>query len=140
MNKYLKEFFHRGLIFAGFGPIILGIIYYIISETEKGFSLSGYQVCLGIISIYVLAFVQAGATVFNQIEDWSLPKSLVCHFSTLYITYILCYVVNTWIPFKPMILLIFTLIFISLYLIIWITVYFTIKISAKKFNSKLIKN
>ena len=30
MNKYLKEFFHRGLIFGGFGPIILGIVFAIL--------------------------------------------------------------------------------------------------------------
>ena len=27
MNKYVKEFFKRGLIFSGFGPIVAGIVY-----------------------------------------------------------------------------------------------------------------
>ena len=51
MNKYLKEFLHRGLMFGGFGPIILGIVYWILSVAVEGFSLSGGQVCLGIVSI-----------------------------------------------------------------------------------------
>jgi hypothetical protein len=31
MNRYVKSFLHRGLIFGGFGPIICGIIFFIIS-------------------------------------------------------------------------------------------------------------
>ena len=46
MNKYVKEFFHRGLMFAGFGPIVLGIIFAILQYTIDGFSLSGMQVLI----------------------------------------------------------------------------------------------
>ncbi|MBQ5816386.1 MAG: DUF3021 domain-containing protein [Oscillospiraceae bacterium] len=137
MNRYLKEFFHRGLMFGGFGPIILGIIYYILSKTVSGFSLSGGQVLVGIVSIYLLAFVQAGASVFNQIEEWSLPKSLLCHFSTLFVAYSLCYILNSWIPFEPMVLGIFALIFVVTYFIIWFTVYFIVKATTKKLNARL---
>ncbi len=137
MNKYVKEFFHRGLIFAGFGPIILGIIYFILSKTINDLILSGSEVLLGIVSIYFLAFVQAGATVFNQIEHWSVAKSLLCHLSTLYVAYSLCYVINTWIPFEPKVLLIFTIIFMVVYFVVWGIVYFTIKATSKNFNAKL---
>lgn len=137
MNKYVKEFFHRGLIFGGFGPVILGIIYMIISKTVPGFSLNAEEVLLGIVSIYLLAFVQAGATVFNQIEEWSLPKSLFCHFFTLYVVYVLCYIVNTWIPFDPKVILIFTLIFAGVFFVIWFTVYFCVKATSKKFNKRI---
>lgn len=137
MNKYLKEFLHRGLLFGGFGPIVLGIIYAVLSKTIAGFSLSGGQVCLAVISTYLLAFLQAGASIFNQIEDWPLLKSLLCHFLTLYGAYSVCYVVNTWIPFDPQILLIFTAIFAAVYLVIWLTVYISIQITSKKFNAKL---
>ena len=137
MNKYVKEFFHRGLIFAGFGPIILGIIYFILSKTINDLILSGSEVLLGIVSIYFLAFVQAGATVFNQIEHWSVAKSLLCHLSTLYVAYSLCYVINTWIPFEPKVLLIFTIIFMVVYFVVWGIVYFTIKATSKNLNAKL---
>lgn len=137
MNKYVKEFFHRGLMFGGFGPIVLGIIYMIVSKIEAAFSLSAEEVLLGIVSIYLLAFVQAGATVFNQIEDWSLPKSLFCHFLTLYAAYVICYIVNTWIPFDPRVILIFTLIFVAVFFVIWFTVYFCVKATSKKFNEKI---
>ncbi len=137
MNRYVKEFFHRGLMFGGFGPIILAVIYYILSKTVSGFALSGSEILVGTISVYLLAFVQAGASVFNQIEHWSLPKSLLCHFSTLFVSYSLCYILNSWIPFEPMVLAIFALIFVAVYFIIWFTVYFIAKSTGKKLNARL---
>lgn len=137
MNKYLKDFFHRGLIFGGFGPVILGIVYCILSKTLNDFSLNGSEVLLGIISTYLLAFVQAGVTVFNQIEHWSVPKSLLCHFGSLYIVYVFCYIVNSWIPFEWGVVGLFTAIFVALYFIIWFTVYFIAKATGKKLNSVL---
>ena len=137
MNKYVKQFFHRGLLFGGFGSIVVGIVYAIVSHTVDGVLLSGDEVCLAIVSGYLLAFVQAGATVFNQIEHWSTPKSLLCHFGSLYAVYVLCYLVNDWIPFEPKVLLIFTGIFVALYIVIWLTVYLSVKATGKRFNEKL---
>lgn len=137
MNKHVKEFLHRGLIFSGFGPIVLGIIYFILSKTVENFALSGGEILLGIVSTYLLAFIQAGVTVFNQIEHWPITKSLLCHLITLYLAYSLCYVANTWIPFEPKVLLIFTVIFIVIYFVVWGIVYFSIKATSKNLNEKL---
>jgi len=137
MNKYLKEFLHRGLIFGGFGPIILGIIYAILEKTVETFSLNSVQFLVAIVSIYLLAFLQAGASVFNQIEKWSIPKSLLCHFSVLYFAYVACYLINSWIPFNINVLLIFTAIFLIVYFIVWLTVFISVKLISKKLNSKL---
>lgn len=137
MSKYVKYFLHRGLIFGGFGPIILGVIYAIISYSHVDFSLSGKDVLIGIVSTYLLAFVQAGSSVFNQIEEWPLTKSLLCHFSSIYLAYVLCYIVNSWIPFDPMVIVVFSAIFAITYLIIWLTVYFIVKNTQKKLNSKI---
>ena len=137
MNKYVKEFLHRGLMFGGFGPIIFGNIVFIVSKTTENFILEAGEVFIGIVSIYLLAFVHAGASVFNQIEHWSIGKSLLCHLSTLYVAYSLCYVINTWIPFEPKMLLLFTAIFMIIYFVVWCVVYFTIKATSKNFNAKL---
>ena len=137
MNKYVKEFLHRGLIFGGFGTIIFGIIIYIISKTTDDLALNGADMLTGIISTYLLAFAHAGASVFNQIEHWSIGKSLLCHLSTLYVAYSLCYVINTWIPFEPKMLLLFTAIFMVFYFVVWGIVYVTIKITSKRINAKL---
>ena len=50
MNSYLKNFLHRGLIFAGFGPIVAGIVLYIVSLRAASFSLSGLQILTAILS------------------------------------------------------------------------------------------
>lgn len=125
------------MMFGGFGPIILGIIYFILSKTINEFSLDGSEVLLGIVSTYLLAFVQAGVSVFNQIEHWSVPKSLFCHFGSLYAVYVFFYVVNSWIPFEWGVVGIFTAIFVVTYFIIWLTVYFVVKSTKKKLNSVL---
>ena len=139
MNVYFKKFLLRGLVFGGFGPIILGIIYAILQSTVNGFSLTGGEVLLGIVSTYILAFAQAGASVFNQIEEWPIAKSLLCHFSLIYVAYSLCYILNTWIPFVPEVLVIFTAIFIVAYFVIWFTVVICVKSASKKFNATLNK-
>lgn len=137
MNKYLKSFLHRGMIFGGFGPIILGIIYAIIDSTGTDLSLDGKQVLVAIISIYVLAFIHAGSSVFNQIEHFSLPKSMLCHLSTLYFAYVICYLINSWLPFDTKVLLIFTLIFLIVYFTVWAIVVISVKLTGKKLNKKL---
>ena len=137
MNKYVKEFLHRGMLFGGFGPIILGIVYWILSSSIKDFSIQGDDACLAIISIYLLAFIQAGASVFNQIEEWGIGKSLLAHFSTLFLAYSGCYLLNTWIPFEPMVLLIFAIIFIVIYFVVWLTVYLIVRATRNKLNRQL---
>ncbi len=52
----------------------MGIVLWIIQLAGVEDRLSGEEVLLGVISTYVLAFVQAGASVFNQIESWPIAK------------------------------------------------------------------
>ena len=139
MNKYLKSFLQRGLAFGGFGPIIIGIIHYIISLSVDNFSVSGPEIFSAVISTYILAFIHAGASVFNQIESWPIAKSILFHFLALYLSYTLCYIINSWIPFKWSVLLIFTGSFALVYAIVWITVLFFVKRASKELNSKLNK-
>ena len=136
-NKYVLQFLHRGAIFGGFGPIIMGVVYMILSHSVPDFSLSGAEILLAAVSTYLLAFLQAGASVFNQIEHWPLSKSLFFHFFTIYIAYVLCYVVNSWIPFEPLVIGIFTIAFALTYLVIYLTVVLTTKAIGKRFNAQL---
>lgn len=136
MKKYVVKFFKRGLMFGGFGPIVLGIILYIISLTLN-IKFSGEEVLLGIISTYLLAFIHAGVSIFNQIEQWSTPKATAIHLSSLYLAYLGCYLVNSWLKFDWIVVLIFTLSFIVIYFIVWTIVYLIIKDITKKLNDKL---
>ena len=137
MNKYVREFLHRGLMFGGFGPIVFGIIILCISYFDRVAELSALPIFGGIVTTYIIAFAQAGATVFNQIEHWSVPKSVFCHFGLLYIVYSLAYVANSWIPFKVEVLGVFTVIFVVGFFLIWGIVYLAVRSTGKKFNEKL---
>lgn len=136
MKKYVVEFLKRGMAFGGFGPIVVGVIcliFSLVSDTK----FTGIEVFSGIISTYLLAFIHAGASVFNQIEEWSISKSLAFHLSSLYFAYLGCYLINSWIPFDWIVVLIFTIIFLVTYFVIWIVVYFITKDIAKKLNKKI---
>ncbi|MBQ4562615.1 MAG: DUF3021 domain-containing protein [Clostridia bacterium] len=137
MNRYLKEFLHRGLIFAGFGPIVVGIVFAILQYTVKDFSLGGVDVLTAIASTYLLAFIQAGASVFNQIEHWPPAKALGIHFSTLFLSYSLCYILNRWIPFDIKVILIFAGIFTIVYALTYTAVFLCVRAASKKMNSRL---
>lgn len=139
MNRYLKTFLHRGLLFGGFGPVITAIVFAILGATLEEFSLSGMEILLAVVTTYILAFVQAGASVFNQIEHWSVGRSLVCHFITLYLAYSITYVANFWIPFEPVILVIFTAVFAVTYFVIWLSVFLAVRATEKKLNKNLKK-
>ena len=137
MNKYMKKFLQRGIAFGGLGPIVLGIVFAILGATVEDFHIEGWQILLAIVSTYFIAFIQAGASVFNQIEHWSIGRSLGLHFLTLYLAYTICYLINSWIPFEPMVLLIFTAIFAVSYIVIWAIVFFSVKASEGRFNRRL---
>ena len=137
MNKYVKQYLQRGLAFGGFGPIVLGIVYAILERAVDGFALGGGEVLLGVVSTYMIAFVQAGSSVFNQIEDWPIAKSLAFHLGSLYAVYCAAYLINTWIPFEPIVLLIFTAVFLAVYFAVWLTVYFSVKVTSKKMSERL---
>ena len=136
-TRPVRDFFFRGLLFGGFGPVIAGIVYLILHFTLKDLALTGLQVFTVIVSTYLLAFIHAGASVFNQIESWPLAKSTLCHFGLLYVAYVLCYVINSWIPFEPLVLGIFTAIFAVGYAVIWLAVYVSIRVTVKQLNRSL---
>lgn len=136
--NYLKEYIHRGLVFSGFGPIVFGIIIYILSKTVDNFSINGTGIILGIISTYIIAFVQAGSSVFYIIKSWTLLKSIFVQFISLFIVYLGSYLINSWIPFDIKVIMIFCAIFVISYIIIVLIVYITNKVISNKLN-KVIK-
>ena len=137
MNKYFIEFVKRGLCFFGFGPMVMGIVFWIIELAGVDLNLSGGQMLLAIVTVSVLAFVQAGSSVFHQIETWSPLKSALFQLSSIYIVYTATYLLNSWIPFMWEVIIIFTIVFIATYLLIWLIVVLVTKSIANKLNSNL---
>ena len=139
MKKYLMRFLHRGAVFGGIGPIIFGIICFCIQSSGDALAISGGRVLLGIVSCYLLAFLHAGASVFNQVEEWPITKGMLFHFVTLYLSYVFCYLINSWIPFRWQVIGIFTLIFVILYCIVWLIVWLSLTGISKKLNRRVEK-
>ena len=139
MKKFWKEFFLRGLICASSGPIVLAIIYGILGATGTVEYFSPNEVCMGILTITLLAFVAAGITAIYQMEQLPLPMMILIHGGTLYIAYIVTYLLNGWLLGQLMPILVFTGIFVTGYAVIWLIIYCVTKRKTEKMN-KLLKD
>ena len=133
INKYVKEFLHRGLMFSGLGCIIAAIVI----SSEPNLIQDGKSVLTAIISTYFLAFIHAGTSVFHTVENWSAVKSAYFQLLTLYVSYLACYLVNSWLDFNVAVVGIFTVVFVVVYVAVWLSVYFSIKATSKKLNKNL---
>ena len=138
MKKFWKEFLLRGLICASGGPIVLAILYGILGATGAVEAFSPREVCLGIVTITLLAFIAAGMTAIYQMEQLPLPIMILLHGGALYIAYILTYLINGWLQNSLIPILVFTGIFVVSYAIIWLIIYLFEKAKAEKLN-KLLK-
>ena len=127
MKRFVTEFFRRGLIACGFGPIILAIIYLILQKNGVLDTLTVNQVCIGIFSIYTLAFIAGGMNAVYQIERLPLMVAILIHGSVLYISYLGTYLLNGWLEWGVTPILVFSGIFVFGYLAIWAVIYSIIR-------------
>lgn len=137
MKKFLKEFLLRALICASGGPIVLAIIYGILGATGTVEAFSPREVCMGILTITLLAFIAAGMTAIYQMEQLPLPIMILLHGGALYVAYILTYLINGWLQQQLIPILIFTGIFIAGYALIWLIIYCVEKAKTEALNRKL---
>ena len=138
MKKFWKEFILRGLICAAGGPLVLAIIYGILGATGTVQTLPVGQVCMAILSIFVLAFLAAGLTAIYQLEQLPLSTMILVHGGGLYLAYILTYLLNGWLMNQLIPILVFTGIFIVGYALVWLVIYLVEKKKADRLN-KLLK-
>ena len=139
MKKYVLEFWRRGLVAFGFGPIVLAVLYLILQANGVLQTLTVNQVCLGIFSLSVLAFVAGGMNVVYQIERLPLMVAILIHGGVLYISYLVTYLLNDWLEWGVTPVLVFSGIFIVGYLAIWAIIYSIIKRNTEKINEILKK-
>lgn len=134
IKRYYKDFLSRGVISMGFGPLVLAIIYAMLWIFKVVESISVPGMCIGIISITILAFVSGGMTTLYQIEELPLIWAILSQGSVLYIAYFVVYLVNGWLKSGVIPFLVFTLIFILGYLIVWGIIYLILKKQTDKLN------
>ena len=139
MKKFVLDFVRRGLIALGLGPIILAIVYLILKQSSAIDTLTVNQVCIGIFSLSALAFVAGGMNAIYQIERLPLMVAILIHGGILYLSYLLTYLLNNWLQWGIIPILVFPGIFVFGYLMIWAVIYSIIRKRTEKLNDILRK-
>ena len=134
MKKFVLAFLRRGLVAFGFGPFVLASLYLILQHHGVVHSLTVNEVCLGIFSLSALAFVAGGMNAIYQIEQLPLMVAILIHGSVLYISYLATYLLNSWLEWGMMPIMVFSGIFVFGYLAIWAVIYVIIRKRTAKLN------
>ncbi len=140
MKKNILEFVRRGLIACGFGPLVLAVLYLILQRKAGVETLTVDEVCVGILSLSALAFIAGGMNVIYQVERLPLMAAILIHGGVLYVSYLITYLINGWLEWGTMPILIFSGIFVCSYLIIWAVIYSATKRNTEKLNQVLREN
>lgn len=140
MKKFGKEFLLRGLLACGGGPVVLAIVYGILGATGTVAHFSPNEVCMGILTVTLLAFIVAGMTAIYQLEQLPLISAILIHGAGLYIAYILIYLLNGWLKQQLIPILVFSAVFVAGYAVIWLIIYCFIKTKTQQLNKKLSSN
>ncbi len=140
MKKFVLDFLRRGFVACGLGPIVLAILYLILRQTAAVDTLTVNQVCIGIFSITALAFIAGGINALYQIERLPLMVAILIHGGILYISYLATYLLNDWLDWGVIPVLVFSAIFVMGYFAIWAIVYSIIKKRTARLNEILKKN
>lgn len=139
MKKYIGEFLKRGLAVCAGGPVVLAVVYGILGACGVIDALTPGEVCKGILTVTLMAFLAAGVTVVYQIEELALFPAVLIHGIVLYLDYLMIYLVNGWIAEGLQPLLVFTAIFVAGYAIVWAIIYCITRRSTQNINRRLKK-
>ncbi|MBP3453463.1 MAG: DUF3021 domain-containing protein [Clostridia bacterium] len=137
MRKFAAEFVKRGLMAAWGGPVVIAIIFASLGANGVMETMTVHEVCLGILSSTVLAFVAGGITAIYQVEQLPLSMAALIQAGMLYLDYLLVYLMNGWLQNQMVPILTFTVIFAAGYALIWLVIYQVIKRQTQKLNEKL---
>lgn len=139
MKRHILDFIRRGLAACGFGPIVLAVLYLILQQQGIVENLTVNEVCIGIFSLFALAFIAGGMNFIYQIEQLPLMVAILIHGGILYISYLGTYLLNGWLELGITPVLVFTGIFVAGYLVIWAIIYSIIKKNTDRINALLQK-
>ena len=137
MKRFVLEVLRRGMVACGFGPMILVVLYLILKRSTGLETLTVDEVCVGIVSLSMLAFVAGGMNALYQIERLPLMLAILIHGGVLYISYLGTYLINGWLEWGMTPVLVFTGIFVLGYLMIWVVIYFITKKNTNQVNAVL---
>ena len=139
MKRHILEFLRRGMVACGFGPIVLAILYLALHHHGVVDMLTVHEVCLGIIPLLLLAFIAGGMNFVYQIERLPVMLAILIHGGVLYVSYLATYLLNGWLDWGWMPILVFSAIFLLGYLGIWAVIYVVTKKKTAQVNEMLKK-
>lgn len=137
MKDFIKNFFKRGLIAFGFGPIIMAIVYICLHLAGVDDTLGFVELAKQILLVSLMAFVVGGITSIYQVERLPLPYAILIQATVLYVDYIVVYLVNGWLQNALVPIIVFTAIFIVAFAVIWLIVYVLTKRAERRLNERL---
>ena len=137
MKKHGLDFLRRGLMACGFGPIVLAMLYLILEQKGLVETLTVHQVCVGILSLTALAFIAGGMNSIYQLERLPLMGAILIHGGVLYLSYLATYLLNDWLAWGVIPVLVFTGVFVVGYLVIWAIICTIIRRKTAKINKIL---
>ena len=137
MKRFLKGFLMRGMVAAGFGPMAL-VVFYLITAHHGGVQTRSVdEVCTAILSLTALAFIAGGMNAIYQMERLPLMVAILIHGVVLYVGYLCTYLLNDWLDFGVIPIVVFSVIFVVGYMVIWAIIYGIIKWNTRKLNAAL---
>lgn len=139
MKKHVIEFCKRGLMAAWGGPAILAVVYFALGRAGAIQTLTPAEVCRGILTVTLMAFIAGGVSVVYQMDRLPLTWATLIHGGVLYLDYILIYLWNGWLRRDLTPVLVFTLIFAVGYAFIWLMIYLSTRNNIEKLNRQLEK-
>ena len=139
MKRQILEFLRRGVVACGFGPLVLVVLYWILHRHGVVDVLTVHEVCLGIVSLFVLAFIAGGMNFVYRIERLPVMLAILIHGSVLYVSYLATYLLNGWLDWGGAPILVFSAIFVLGYLGIWAVIYLVTKKKTAQVNEILQK-
>lgn len=140
MKKHILDFVQRGFVGAAFGPVVLAVIYGILGAAGVAGSLAPGEVCAGIISVTVMAFIAAGVNIVYTVEKLPLFSAILIHAGVLYVDYLIVYLCNSWLPRNLKAVMVFTGIFVAGYAAVWAVIYLVSRRNIDKLNKRLEKD
>ena len=139
MKKYILDALHRGLVACGAGPVVLAIIYIILSSNGSAEAISPMDAAKGILTITELAFVSGALTELYQIERLPLFPALLIHGGVLYLDYLFVYLINGWLKTGSQPMAVFSVIFVLGYALVWAIIYLSTRKKTKMLTEQLKK-
>ena len=137
MKRHILEFIRRGMMACGLGPLVLAVLYLILQHQGLVQTIKVSEICLGIVSLSALAFIAGGMNVIYQIERLPLMVAILIHGLVLYCGYLATYLLNNWLEWSAMPILVFSAIFALGFLAIWAVIYAVIRRKTAKLNEML---